>query len=587
MPARVKIQVNKGKLDGKQFEYTERESLVLGRQGDCAIVFPENTVSRYHCMMEITPPTVTVRDFGSLNGTFLNGDLIGQRPDGMDIDQARAQQYNEFEMKQGDRLGMGKDCEFTVDIYAPSHCAECGAEIPEGEEGLYRSDAGEALCQRCQTTLEERKEAERKRLEEKRLAEEKAQRDIEEAERIAAALRAKEQEAADQEAREKAERDREEAERIAEKIRKKQQEEEDRAAEEERRRREQREAEEREKAMRQRRACEVCGATLDNDPMEPALCTDCHQDPMRVLEFLMLQALKGEGDAKEIAGYKKIRSLGRGGMGEVWLVEEEATGQQMALKLMLSQAATSPENKQAFMREAHLAEQLMHKNVVRHFTSGNSGETFFMLIELCEGGSVDKLMEKHGGKLPIDMATEIILQVLDGLDYTHHAQVQSKLADGTMETVYGVVHRDFKPGNIFLMDTSDHPVAKVADFGLAKAFETAGMTGNTRTGTRAGTPAFMPRQQVLNFRYAKPDVDVWAAAASYYNMLSGDIPKDLMMCGDVWASALMSGSRPIKSKVPGIPNRLAEVLDEALLDKPSIGISTAAELKRQIEDAIR
>jgi serine/threonine protein kinase len=190
-----------------------------------------------------------------------------------------------------------------------------------------------------------------------------------------------------------------------------------------------------------------------------------------------------------------------------------------------------------------------------------------------------------GGRLPLDFATEIMLQVLDGLTYTHGARVDVKLKSGMIDTVNGVVHRDFKPGNIFLSDNSKHPTAKVADFGLAKAFETAGLTGQTRTGELAGTPVFMPRQQIINYRYAKPDVDVWAAAASYYYMLTGAFPKDLSG-KDVFAAALSGSAVPIRKRNAAIPRRLAAVIDEALVDKPAIPVKSAAELKRLILGAL-
>ena len=85
------------------------------------------------------------------------------------------------------------------------------------------------------------------------------------------------------------------------------------------------------------------------------------------------------------------------------------------------------------------------------------------------------------------LATAIILQVLDGLELRAScAKVECTLADGSVKKVHGLVHRDFKPGNIFLSDTSAHPVAKVADFGLAKSFETAGTHRYDPYGQRGG-----------------------------------------------------------------------------------------------------
>jgi len=67
-------------------------------------------------------------------------------------------------------------------------------------------------------------------------------------------------------------------------------------------------------------------------------------------------------------------------------------------------------------------------------------------------------------------------------------------------------------------------VAKVGDYGLAKAFDAAGLSGQTNTGVAAGQTYFMPRQQVINYKYAGPEVDVWAMAATLYHMLTGNFP---------------------------------------------------------------
>jgi len=69
MPAKIIFNITKGSLKGKIFEYPQKESLILGRSDDCHIVFTENTVSRYHCLVDIAPPIIAIRDFGSLNAT--------------------------------------------------------------------------------------------------------------------------------------------------------------------------------------------------------------------------------------------------------------------------------------------------------------------------------------------------------------------------------------------------------------------------------------------------------------------------------------------------------------------------------------
>ena len=87
----------------------------------------------------------------------------------------------------------------------------------------------------------------------------------------------------------------------------------------------------------------------------------------------------------------------------------------------------------------------------------------------------------------------------------------------------------------------------------------------------------MPRQQVIDFKFSKPEVDIWACAASLYYMLTGSLPKlDGKM--EPWLAVVMNKAEPIRKKNPNIPSKLAEVIDEALVDQPSIGFKDAQSL---------
>ena len=137
--------------------------------------------------------------------------------------------------------------------------------------------------------------------------------------------------------------------------------------------------------------------------------------------------------------------------------------------------------------------------------------------------------------------------------------------------------------------TKDKPVIKVADFGLAKAYEISGQYGFTRTkGGTMGTPYFMSRQQIKDFKYSKQDVDVWAAAATYYFMLTGDVPKEFTGKKDIWVEAFTQDAVPVLKRNSRIPKKLAEVIDAALMDRieTGIGVKTAVELKKMIEKAL-
>jgi serine/threonine protein kinase len=128
---------------------------------------------------------------------------------------------------------------------------------------------------------------------------------------------------------------------------------------------------------------------------------------------------------------------------------------------------------------------------------------------------------RSDGGLAVEQAVELTLQVLRGLAYAHEAPVPVRLADGTVAVHRGLVHRDLKPQNLLLTGAPDAVTLKIADFGLAKAFDSAGLSGHTLTGAMGGSLAFMPRGQVIDFKYAQPEVDLWAVTACLYWMLTG------------------------------------------------------------------
>ena len=503
MPAQVKLTITQGSKKGNEYSYDSKEALIIGRNHDSNIVLPERTVSRYHCLVDINPPSIVVCDFGSLNGTFLNDKKIGQREPGTTPDEAKEQTRQQFTLSSGDTLGLGPDCQLTIDIKIPKHCSLCDCELTDDENETVSSS--KYICNACF----ERQKAQEESKKKKALAQ---------------------------------------------------------------------------NAEPKQKKCEACGKLLSTGYTEK-LCPECLQNPLKVLELLIKNAMAGKEEASKIKGYRNIRSLGKGAMGQVWLVEQEKSGQQMALKIMLPHVASNENSRNMFLREAFVSEQLRHRNIVTQFENGCTNNTYFILMEYCAGGNLGNLIRRQG-VLDINYAVEIMFQVLDALDYTHNAKIKAKLAGDIPVDVTGVVHRDLKPDNIFLSGSVYEPIVKVADFGLAKAFEIAGLSGMTNAECVAGTLACMPRQQILNFRYSKPDVDVWAAAATFYYMLTGKYPKEFSNDKPPQLCVLNNKAIPIRTYNPNIPFRLAEVIDTALIDNPKICISSAAELKHMIEGAL-
>ena len=508
MPARVTLRVNKPLMGQSEFVFEERTTCVIGRDQDCHPRVPDDkahrVVSRHHCLLDINPPDVRVRDFGSLNGTYVNGRRIGQREKGQTPEEAAQIEVLEYDLKDGDRIKLGNTV-FRVEIYVPAICADCSAEIPDDRRRQARVAPDVYRCRTC---------------------------------------------------------------------------------------RRQGEAARREKPPKRKPVkCVRCGRDVAGEAGSRRrgeyVCSSCRADPLEIVLRLLKLAKSGRKDLAAIKGYTVDREIAQGGMGAIFLAHDDRTGEQVALKIMLPQVAADQRAQETFLREIENGKALKHPNVVELRDAGCSQGAFFFTLEFCGGGSVDKLMAARGGRLPIGESAPIILQTLDGLEYAHHAPIPNvRLRDGNYGRGTGVVHRDVSPQNILLTGAGSSRVAKVSDFGLAKAFDMAGLSGQTRTGTAAGKPLFMPRQQVINFKHAKPEVDVWATAACLYHMLTGRYPRDFNPNKDVWHTVLRTDAVPIRQRDPSIPKRLAKVIDAALRDKPKIGFQTAAELKRQLEGVL-
>jgi eukaryotic-like serine/threonine-protein kinase len=286
------------------------------------------------------------------------------------------------------------------------------------------------------------------------------------------------------------------------------------------------------------------------------ICLACRQsievDPAQILMDMLAKA-EGKAPPQEglpvIAGYRIKRRIGVGGFGAVYLAERETDKLPVAIKVMLARVAVDEDARRKFSQEIELLKNLQHPHIVTILDSGAAGSAFYFVMEHCRGGSVADYMQANGGSLAPAVAMPIMLQALEGLAFAH-----SK----------GVVHRDLKPPNILLTGTPAHPTAKLADMGLAKNFDKAGFSGMTVTGAFAGTPFFMPKEQLTNFKYVKPVTDVWSMGATFYNMLSGDTPRDFPRGCDPMEVILRGEIIPLSKRAPGIPKGISAVLDKAI-----------------------
>lgn len=307
------------------------------------------------------------------------------------------------------------------------------------------------------------------------------------------------------------------------------------------------------------------------------VCISCRQgaeeNPDTILELLQNDTEFEETENYgNIDDYEVLEKLGEGGMGAVYLAQRKSDGLKVALKTMLAQVAVNKKARDLFRREIEVTKELNHPNIVKLYDQGSTGSGFFFTLEFCSGGSAMDLMLKRKSTFPLQEALNITLQVLEGLAFAHNH-----------EKIF--VHRDIKPPNI-LLTSENGGVAKLADFGLAKSFQNAGLSGMTATGQKAGSLVFMPREQLTNFKRVKPVSDVWSMAASLYLMLTGETVYEFDNKPSQVEVIMQGNAIPIRNRKSNIPVSIAEVIDQALRKDPKERFQNAVEFKRALEKVL-
>jgi len=206
--------------------------------------------------------------------------------------------------------------------------------------------------------------------------------------------------------------------------------------------------------------------------------------------------------------YRILRQLGQGGMGSVYLAEQEGIGQRVAMKFLNSGLSLDPDVARRFLNEAKSYARVAHPNAVTLHDFGQDEEgALYISMEYVEGDDLKRVLA-NAGRLALHEAADIILQVADVLAYAHARQV---------------VHRDLKPENIMVRQGMRGWHVKVLDFGIARICD--GATRLTVQGAVAGTPRYMPPEQAMGLD-VDSRADIYAVGVVLFELLTGKQPFD-------------------------------------------------------------
>ena len=303
----------------------------------------------------------------------------------------------------------------------------------------------------------------------------------------------------------------------------------------------------------------IAVAAADTDPPEVAATPPTGT---------VVQTGPGVWPTAGVPGFRVVRELGRGGMGVVYEAVRESDGVTVAVKTFGPQTPPTRKQIDRFRREADILRQIEHPNVVRYLDSGEGEGVIWVALEFVNGEDAARRVERRG-PMAVAAAVRVAVGVLAGLAHAHQL---------------GFVHRDIKPPNVLIADLGGRKRGvKLTDFGLARVYEDSRLSGLTMTGDMGGTPAFMPPEQILDFRNVGPAADVYGVAATLYYLLTGkyvfDFTDDQV---EAFGKILEGKPVPPRARRPEVPAGLERVILRCLAKSPADRAPSADALAEEL-----
>ncbi len=261
--------------------------------------------------------------------------------------------------------------------------------------------------------------------------------------------------------------------------------------------------------------------------------------------------------------YEIIKSIGEGGMANVYLANDTILDREVAVKVLRGDLSTDEKFIRRFQREALSVSNLSHPNIVEVYDVGEEDGQYYIVMEYIEGKTLKQLLNKRGA-LTLPEVIDIMTQLTDGLSHAHEAYI---------------IHRDIKPQNIMI---EDNGTVKITDFGIAMAVNA---TQFTQTNSVMGTVHYLPPEQA-NGKGATVKSDIYSLGILMYELLTGSVPFKGDNAVEIALKHMKEKLPSIRKQNPLIPQSVENIVIKACAKNPRNRYDTVKEMHDDIVSAM-
>lgn len=278
-----------------------------------------------------------------------------------------------------------------------------------------------------------------------------------------------------------------------------------------------------------------------------------------------------QGVLPQFPGYATEQVLSEDGIGPLYRARRLTDGSEVVIRTIVPSLRPTPAQLDDFFRTARFLLKLEHRHLARLADLGFNADRLWFVSEHAQGADAQAIV-KRDGPLQVQRAVRWADQILRALKYAH---------------MLHFVHCDIKPANLIVAEANGQEVVKLADFGIARVYQSAPFSGLSITGDILTAAAFLPPEVLLNYQEAKPAADQYAVAATLYFLLAGthalDLPTEIH---HRFTSLLRQQVVPLRDRRPEVPAALADAIHKAMSRAPSQRYKNVVEFRHALVAAV-